>query len=256
MSSVSTRSAGEVAGRVGSIALRPDQRLPWAVPAAVAASWTTLVAVQARGSHLLDHDAIFEGGRGNWAAVGLFMVGWLVMVSAMMLPASLPAIRDVATREAGVGVFLGGFGVVWALFGWAGLSLDSVVHRTVDAQPWLGARPHLVAAGLLTAIGVLQFTPLKRRCLAACGHWMVGSQDAGRRSGSFLDGARYGRLCLGCDGGLMLLMFAAGGSGVAGMAVLSIVVAVERKAGLKSSVHRWIGAVVLTAAAVAVASEL
>jgi hypothetical protein len=54
----------------------------------------------------------------------------------------------------------------------------------------------------------------------------------------------------------MLLMFAAGGIGVAGMVVLSVAMAAERKAWLKGSVHRWIGAVILTLAAVAVASEL
>jgi len=256
VSSVSTRAAAQEPGRVTTMALRPDRRLLWPVPVAVAASWATLVAVEAGGTRLLDHDAIFEGGRGDWAGVGLFLLGWLVMVSAMMLPASLPAIGDVAARQAGVGAFLAGFGAVWAVFGWAALSLDSVVHRTVDAHPWLGARPHLVAAALLTAVGVAQFAPVKRRCLAACRHWTAGPRVLGRRRRSFTDGARYGQLCLGCDGGLMLLMFAAGGSGVAGMAVLTVVMAVERKAWLKGSADRWVGAAVLIAAALAVASEL
>jgi predicted metal-binding membrane protein len=252
---VSTQEGGQELGLVEAMELRSDQRLPWAVPAAVAAAWAIVVAGEASGASLLDHDAIFEGGRTEWAAVGLFLVGWLVMVAAMMLPTSFPAIRDVATRGAGVGAFLGGFGAVWALFGWAALTLDSVVHRTVDDQPWLGRRPHLVAAGLLVLVGVAQVAPLKHRCLAACRHWTAGPQ-ARRHRGSFVDGARYGQLCVGCDGPLMLLMFAAGGIGVAGMVVLSVAMAAERKAWLKGSVHRWIGAVILTLAAVAVASEL
>jgi predicted metal-binding membrane protein len=253
---VSSRAGDRESGSVGAIALGPYQRVPWAVPLAVAASWATLVAAQASGARLLDHHAIFLGGRAESAAVGLFLVGWLVMVAAMMLPSSLPAIRDVSSQGAGVGAFLGGFGAVWALFGWAALGLDSVVHRTVDAQPWLGTRPHLVAAGLVAVVGVVQFAPMKRRCLAACRHWTAAPELLRRRGASVVAGARYGQLCLGCDGGLMLLMFVAGGSGVAGMAVLSVVMAAERTAWLKGSVHRWIGAIILSSAALVAASEL
>lgn len=255
MSGVATRE-GQGSGLVEAMAPSRDQRLPWAVPAAVAASWAVVVAAEARGALLLDHAAIFEGGQAESTAVGLFLLGWLVMVVAMMVPAAFPAIREVATRGAGVGAFLVGFGAVWALFGWAALSLDSVVHRTVEQQSWLGTRPHLVAAALLVLVGLGQFAPLKHRCLAACRHWTAGPAASPRHRDSFVDGARFGQLCLGCDGGLMLLMFTAGGSGVAGMVGLSVAMAAERKAWLNGSLHRWIGAVILTAAALVVTSGL
>ena len=253
MSGVLTRVDGQPASGVEAIALRPSRRLPWVVAAAAAASWALLVAAQATGSRLLDHDATFEGGQVGPAGLGLFFIGWQVMVAATMLPVSFPAIRRVAantSRGAGMAFFLAGFGAVWTAFAWAALSLDSVVHGAVEQHSWLAARPYLVGTGLLVVVGLWQFAPLKGRCLAACRGWAPGPRAGLARSRPFADGARYGQLCLACDGGVMLLMFAVGG-GVAWMAILGLVMALERTTRLKGVAHRWIGAALLASAAAA-----
>jgi predicted metal-binding membrane protein len=201
----------------------------------------------------LDHDALFRGGQVGPAAVGWFLVGWQLMVVAM-LPGSFPALRRVAARRARVAPFLAGFGAVWTAFGWAALSLDSAVHRTVDQYAWLGARPYLVAAGLLVAVGLWQLAPLTSRCLAECRAWALApGPDTSVRAG-LANGARYGGFCLGCDGGLMLLMFAVGAS-LVWAAILALAMVLQHSDLAHRGAHGWIGAVILTAAAVVVAGS-
>lgn len=242
-----TRLGVHGASHSGVESPRQGGSLHWAVVATVAASWLLLVAAEVTGSGLLDHDALFESGRVGAAELGLFFVGWQLMVVAMMLPASFPAIRAVGPRPLGTGAFLAGFGVVWTVFAWAALSIDSVVHRAVERLPWLEARPGLLAAGLLVLVGLWQFTPQMSRCLAACRSWApVSGQGVSPRDRA-ADGVRYGQLCLACDAGLMLVMFAVGGS-AAWMAVLALAMVGQR--WLHGGVHRWIGAIALGAAVV------
>lgn len=222
---------------------------------AVGLAWAVLLAAQVAGSRALDHDALLGGGRVDPAKFALFLVGWQVMVVAMMLPPSFPVLRDVAARPGRVAPFLGGFALVWTGFAWCALSVDSVVHRTADLAPWLASR-HLIAAGLLALAGAAALAPVTTRCLSACRRWRAGDAvpgDAGRHVG---DGARYGVLCVGCDGALMLLVFGLGKGSVAWMAVAGFAMAVMRTDRLAGSLHRWIGGALVVAGAALMAAGL
>ena len=227
------------------MALRLDARLPWGLPAAIGGAWLLLAVGAVTGSRALDHDAVFGSGRADWVAVGLFLLGWEVMVAAMMLPAALPAVRQLVARRFGIAAFLAGFGAVWAAFGWTALSFDSLVHRTVDALPWLTARPQLVAAALLGLVGLLQLAPLTEPCLRACRSWVPTGGDGPARRGRFVDGLHYGGLCAGCDGALMLLMFGVGRGNFAWMVAVAMVMATQRAEWVVPTIHRWIGVAAL-----------
>ena len=68
----------------------PRPTLVWAI----AVAWAVAVAAQATGrGRALHHDALAEGGLPIWAALGLFLLAWQLMIAAMMLPSSLPMIR-------------------------------------------------------------------------------------------------------------------------------------------------------------------
>ena len=69
---------------------------PVATVAMVAIAWATLLALDATGAAAaLHHHALIEGGPPLMVAVPLFLLAWQFMIAAMMVPASMPAIRNV-----------------------------------------------------------------------------------------------------------------------------------------------------------------
>lgn len=172
-------------------------------------------------------------------AFGLFVVGWLLMTTAMMLPTTLPLValfqRLVGRRSNRLvlmALLTGGYVGVWLVFGVAAYAGDQVVHEVVDRLGWLAARPSLVGSGLVITAGLYQFSGLKERCLTACRqplalimrHWTgaSGSRQAWRI------GAVHGMTCVGCCWPLMLLMFAFGAANLGLMLALAALMAVEK----------------------------
>lgn len=219
------RGLGVAAGRVPAVAV------------AVAGAWLLLAGSQLTGtSGLLHHHALIEHGPALWIALPAFAVAWLVMVAAMMLPASLPAIAahlaTVARSSFDGGAqaslplakFLAPYALVWAAFGVAVFLGDTVVHRVVDATPWLEARTWLIDAAVLGFAGLYQFTPIKRGSLEACRHPGAAPFGGGGRFGPGLD---HALACLAGSGPLMLLMFSEGFSSPAWMVALTGVMAYE-----------------------------
>jgi predicted metal-binding membrane protein len=161
-----------------------------------------------------------------------FLVAWTVMMVAMMLPSSAPmfllyrlstgdgARGDVRTLGFGAGYLL-----IWAAVG----AIVLVAQRIADAalDPELRA---LGVAGVLLAAGAYQFTPLKSTCLRACQtpadflvrHWRGGS------FGPLRLGIDHGLYCLGCCWALMAVLVAAGGMGLAWVALIALIVLVEK----------------------------
>lgn len=181
---------------------------------AIATAWVLIALTQLSGTAaLLHHHALIEHGPPLWIAVPAFMAAWLVMIVAMMVPASLPAIvrgsslgrspRSAAPLMPGASTrrFLATYVLVWLGFGLAVFFGDGALHRIVDATPWLGARPWLISASVIGFAGLYQLLPIKRRSLDACRH------PAGRDPAA---GLEHALACLESSGALMVLMFAEG----------------------------------------------
>ena len=123
----------------------------------------------------LDHknlDAIrIEGG----GTLLVFVLGWVLMTVAMMLPTSLPLVtlfRGMAHRRAERAqllslLVLGDLGV-WTVFGLVVHAGDAALHSLVASQPWLAEHAALIGTATLLLAGVYQFTPLKYHCLERC----------------------------------------------------------------------------------------
>lgn len=223
-------------GRFADLAwTAPSWQFPVA-PLLIAGAWLIAVVAQATGTaRLLHHHTLIEGGPPLWLALPLFLLGWQVMIAAMMLPASLPTIRVVSaavwrlTRpRVAEAAFLGAFAVVWTIFALVAFMGDLALHRLVDATPWLAARPWLIEASVLALAGAYQFAPVRRRSLAACRH-PVGllPTTAPPRRGSFILGLDHGLACLGSSWALMLLMFAEGFASLWWMVALTAVMVYE-----------------------------
>ena len=204
------------------------------VPILAAACWAILVVAELTGaSAALHHHALIEGGVPLMAAVPIFLVGWLVMAAAMMLPASLGVIQLVEGAASSVGwprrarsTFLASFALVWTGFGTVAFLGDVGLHHVVDTTPWLAGRPWLIEAGILALAGGYQFVPLKRRSLAACRHPAEPAAPVSMGTLSRLD-LRHGLACLGSSWALMLLMFAQGFASIGWMVALTALMVYE-----------------------------
>jgi predicted metal-binding membrane protein len=123
------------------------------------AGWASLGVMWTTGSAgTFGHD---QGGLPVTLAIGLFLVGWIVMVAAMMLPSSLPTLRRVdqawaAEAEPGPHRFMVGFFFAWALFGAAAFAGDWILHLSVGSMPWLVERPSLILAGAAMFAGLAE----------------------------------------------------------------------------------------------------
>jgi predicted metal-binding membrane protein len=213
-------------------------RVPVPILAAVAAAWGAAVAVEASGiAGALHHDSLLEGGPGLGPALLLFLLGWQVMVAAMMLPSSLPLVRMFAAASAGapdrgraLAAFVGAYAVVWSAFGLLAFAGDAGLHALVASSSWMAANDWVIGPSVLLLAGAFQFTPLKDACLRACRHPASFLRRHYRRGagGAFALGARHGMFCVGCCWALMLVMFAAGAVSLIWMAALTALMVHEK----------------------------
>lgn len=236
------------------------QRLPLAIPLAIALAWAAVIALHASGrSGSVDHDALL-GPDQQLQATGLivYAAAWITMITAMMLPSATPLLRLFAgvsrtQPRAGlvIAAFVGGYLAVWGLFGWLALGLDSVVHRAVEASPWLDARPQLVAAAVLALAGAFQFSSLKDRCLSTCRHpgaYLLSHYRRGARAALHI-GWSHGLFCLGCCWALMAVAFAAGMTDLRWMAAFTALMTYEKVGRRGAAVARVAGFALLGLAA-------
>lgn len=193
-------------------------------------------------------------------------VMWAVMMVAMMLPSAAPTIlmyaailkkTDASGHEATrVAVFASGYLVVWAAFSAVATLLQWGLEQGALLSPMMSASSKLLAGGLLVAAGIYQLTPLKNSCLAHCrtpvafltGRWRSGTAAA------FGIGATHGLYCLGCCWALMLLLFVGGVMNLLWVAVLAVLVLLEKLAPFGQIFARVTGVACIGAGVLAVAA--
>ncbi len=241
-------------------AVAQPRRIPLAVPAAIVAAWAVAIAAQAGGAaSALHHDGLLGGDLPGWVALGLFVVSWQLMTAAMMLPSSVPLVRlfwATAQERAALAAFLGGYALVWGVFGLAAFAGDALLHEVVHTVPAIEARPWLIGGGVLVLAGAFQFTKLKEACLDQCRHPGMFLMRRYRRGAgaAFRLGGEHGVFCLGCCWALMLLMFAAGFANLAWMAALATLTAYE-KIGRRGPLVARVAGLALVAGGVLVLAE-
>ena len=242
--------------------LRPERRLHAVllglVVLLVATAW--LVLWTWHGSPYagyLHHDV--PAGLGAGAEIALFVVGWTVMIVAMMLPTTAPLLVTFVTlvrrrHRPGVlvGILIGGYILVWSAFGLAAWLADRIVHAAVEAVPVLSANPAILLAATLVVAGAYQFSALKERCLSECqsplGFVLTRWTGVASRRDALRIGISHGAFCVGCCWSLMLVMFAVGVGSFAWMLVLGAVMAVEKNLPLGRRLVRPTGVLLLLSA--------
>lgn len=203
----------------------------WVAPALLAVAalgwwWSALTAHDMNGGMMMGGAAALS--------LGAFLVAWVAMMAAMMLPAVLPVVR-LYTRAAArhtvapVPLFLAGYAAVWSVIGlpafvvWRGLA-----EPLADASPTAGR----IAGVVLVAAAVYQLSPLKAVCLRHCrsplSFFLHHGKNLHRPSGAVVAGARHGLYCLGCCWMLMAILVAFGTMQLAWMVGLAALILVEK----------------------------
>jgi predicted metal-binding membrane protein len=168
--------------------------------------------------------------------VPMFLLGWVAMMAAMMLPAVVPMIllvnrwsRSQAQPAYRLVPFVAGYLFVWALAGAFYFALIALLGSWIPSSEE-GAR---IAASVLLVSGVYQFSPLKDRCLTACrtplGFLMTYGGRMARGSSGYLEvGARHGLFCLGCCWMLMVILVLLGVMNILWMLLIAGIIFVEK----------------------------
>ncbi len=184
----------------------------------------------------------------NKSSAPLVLIGWVVMITAMMLPSTAPLLavfrRVVGARPDPnrlVVAVIAGYGAVWTLVGGIAILGDSIIHLLVDASSTTSVADRWIAPAVLALAGVYQFTPLKRRCVTSCQspfvfvsrHWRGNDP----RWDAFRLGVAHGWFCVGCCWTIMLTMFAVGMGNLGWMLLLGAVMGVEKNVASA----RWLG---------------
>jgi predicted metal-binding membrane protein len=165
-------------------------------------------------------------------SLAAFLIAWVAIMAAMMLPAVLPVVggyvRAAAGNAAEAIVFVAGYLAVWSVIGIPAFLASTRLNPLLHSCPWVGR----VAGAVALLAGLHQLTPLKATCLRHCRWPMSLSGGPGKRlkspAGAFVAGGRYGIYCLGSCWMLMLLLIALGTMQLAWMLALAVVIWLEK----------------------------
>ena len=170
---------------------------------------------------------------------------WAVMMAAMMLPSVIPMILAFArvcrqqNKAANrlTGLFTSAYLGIWLLFSSVLTLLQWQLHGLAWLSPMMANQNRLFAAGILFLAGFYQFMRIKNACLRHCktpmGFLLNEWQDGG--AGAFKMGLKHGANCLGCCWAQMLIMFAVGVMNLLGMALITLLVILEKSMPLEST---------------------
>ncbi|HEX8744011.1 MAG TPA: DUF2182 domain-containing protein [Thermoleophilaceae bacterium] len=196
-------------------------------------------------------------------SLGFYVTTWVVMMAAMMFPSIAPMVltyervakgRRTRGHRASTPLFVAGYLVTWTTFGAAAYGLFEVVRSSELGFLGWDRAGRYVAAGVVVAAAVYELTSAKDACLRRCRSPFDFVLESWRDGdgGALAMGAKHGAWCVGCCWALMAALFALGVMSLAWMAVVAVMIAVEKLLPWKEAA-RWGVTVALLALGLAVA---
>ncbi len=179
----------------------------------------------------------------------LFLM-WSVMMAAMMAPVVSPFVIMYETvrknkKQSGVAytptfVFLSGYLIAWSIYSAAATVVQWPLHQSELLSPMMNSRSYLFSGLILVSAGIYQWTPLKDACLNQCRtplnfvmtHWREGN------GGAVKMGMHHGLYCIGCCWALMMVLFAVGVMNILWMAVITLLILLEKFLPGRSRIFR------------------
>ena len=190
----------------------------------------------------------------------MFLIMWTAMMVAMMLPSVMPAAllhrRLVQARvqrgqpAAGSQILLlAGYFSVWVAFG----AVAYTIGMTAAAAAMRSVRVSVLAPAAtgiaLAAAGLYQLTQWKQICLHHCRSPLefFARHDIRRPADSWRFGLHHGAYCAACCWGLMVIQLALGVMSVPLMALVALVIFLEKQWRHGERLARVVGAASLAA---------
>jgi len=186
---------------------------------------------------------------------------WWIMMIAMMLPSAAPLIllydrvlRHSKPQHSTSGAYVPaaflalGYLTVWLAFAIVATGLQYALQRAgLISTMMLWSRNGLLSSLVLISAGAYQLSPLKHTCLRHCRgpihfltqHWHPG------RTGALRMGFEHGAWCVGCCWMLMALLFVGGVMNLVWIALLAVLVLIEKIAPGGALVSRISGVVLI-----------
>ena len=216
-----------------------------------------LVAISALAWGYMIHEARAMANTGVCSCAGMKMSGpdtqswspatltplflmWSEMMVAMMIPSAAPMIliftsvnrrrREQERPYVSTGIFLLGYLTVWTGFSAVAAVAQWALHGASLVSPMMVSTSPILGGSLLIGAGVFQWSRLKNNCLSHCrsplsflmADWREG------RWGAFLMGLKHGAYCTGCCWMLMALLFVAGVMNMWWVAIIAVLVLLEK----------------------------
>ena len=175
-------------------------------------------------------------GMADSMSLGAFVVAWVAMMAAMMLPAVLPIVKLYARAAARGAVAPVPFFVAGYLVLWSALALPAYLAWRALEMPLAEGRPWAarVAGVTLLAAALWQVTPLKSVCLRHCrspmGFFMRFGERIRRPAGALRMGVMHGAFCVGCCWALFAVIVAAASMSLLWLVVFTCLIVVEKNA--------------------------
>ena len=164
--------------------------------------------------------ALLAASAGAWVAVAAyeapvgavgFLVGWTLMMAAMMLPSILPL---AALYRGGHARLAAGYLATWGAVGL--VPWEAMEHGLSPPLPLV-----------LALAGAYELAPLKGACLRRCRN-PAGFLMEHYRSGPFRLGVEHGLWCIGCCAGLMIVLVLAASMSLRWAAAIAAIVFAQK----------------------------
>jgi predicted metal-binding membrane protein len=154
----------------------------------------------------------------------------------------------------------GGYLLAWTTFSLVATSAQWALERAALLTPMMESASNRLGAAVLIRAGVYQWAPLKEACLSHCRSPLLFiQQHGGFRSEPYPAlalGFRHGIYCIGCCWALMALLFVGGVMNLFWIAVLAILVLLEKIAPLGRLAARIAGICLIASGAWLLAKSL
>jgi predicted metal-binding membrane protein len=204
-------------------------------------------------------------GFSPWSGIefALVFAMWAVMMIGMMAPSVAPMVllyarvgRQAATADkpfAATGWFAAGYFLAWSGFSLVATATEWGLDRAALLDPAMATTSKILGGIVLISAGLYQWSRLKDLCLAHCQSPFLFIQHHGGfrrdKAGALILGLRHGAYCVGCCWALMALLFVGGVMNLLWIAVLALLVLVEKLAPIGRLIARLAGMALVTGGA-------